>query len=211
MPEHRISHLCTASEHQQCSGLVNLGPGVRGVAHCTCPCHTATPARTASREQAAVDEAQRALTLAQQEQQTAAVQYAQAVADAQTALSAAQQGLADNTQPPGPRRPKLLVDFDGVLHTYQHGWGDGSVYGGPMPGAQHALEQLTTAGYEVVIFSTRNAAQISAALLAWGWPAYRVTNRKEPAVALVDDRAVRFTSWAQALQDVTTWYPVRRG
>ena len=117
------------------------------------------------------------------------------------------------TQTPAPAptvyRPRLLVDFDGVLHAYPDGWQDGTVYGGPMPGAQAAMAELEQRGYELVIFSTRDAFQISAALADWGWPAYRITNVKEPAAALIDDRAVRFQDWPQALEELQRRHPVR--
>jgi len=109
-----------------------------------------------------------------------------------------------------PRRAlRLLVDFDGVIHRYSKGWSSGTAYDPPMPGARDALGDLTAAGYEVVIFSTRDSAQIVEWLARYSFPAYRVTNVKEPAVALIDDRAVRFLDWASAFTEVVERYPVR--
>lgn len=108
-------------------------------------------------------------------------------------------------------RPKVLVDFDGVIHRYSRGWADGTAYDEPMPGAKPSLALMEFHGYEVVIFSTRPAEQIVEWFEQWGFPAYRVTNVKEPAVALIDDRAVRFTEWPDALDELRTRYPVRRG
>jgi hypothetical protein len=107
-------------------------------------------------------------------------------------------------------RPRLLVDFDGVLHAYSRGWADGTTYDGPIPGALEALAALDADGYEVVVFSTRDADQIVEWLAAHGFPAYRVTNVKEPAVAQIDDRAIRFHAWRQALDDVRLLYPIRQ-
>jgi hypothetical protein len=39
-------------------------------------------------------------------------------------------------------RPKVLVDFDGVIHRYSKGWGDGTVYDPPVAGARAALRKL---------------------------------------------------------------------
>lgn len=111
---------------------------------------------------------------------------------------------------PAPYRPKVLVDFDGVIHAYSKGWADGTTYDGPIPGAREALESMVADGYEVVIFSTRDADQITAWLAKWGFPPYRVTNVKEPAVAQIDDRAIRFADWPQAAADLRTLYPVNR-
>lgn len=105
--------------------------------------------------------------------------------------------------------PKVLVDFDGVLHRYSRGWDDGTAYDPPIEGASEALAELDGRGYEIVIFSTRDADQITAWLEHWGFPAYRVTDRKEPAVAQIDDRAIRFTDWAQARGDLLQLYPLR--
>lgn len=114
----------------------------------------------------------------------------------------------DAPAPKAPWRPKVLVDFDGVIHRYSKGWADGTVYDDPMPGALEALEQMELDGYEVVIFSTRDAEQIVDALARWGFPAYRVTNIKEPAVAQIDDRAIRFVDWDQAATDLRALHPV---
>jgi hypothetical protein len=105
-------------------------------------------------------------------------------------------------------RPKLLVDFDGVIHRYSRGWADGSTYDEPMEGAKEALNSLEVAGYEVVIFSTRDAQQIKDWCFLHGFPKYRVTNIKEPSVALIDDRAIRFRHWDHALEQVFNLHPI---
>lgn len=118
-------------------------------------------------------------------------------------------------EPAEPRRkPRVLVDFDGVIHCYSKGWHDGSIYDPPIPGAFKALEALMTAGYEVVIFSTRDASQIRVWLDDRKWPTtdfpqVTITNEKLPAVALIDDRAIHFTDWASASAELQARYPVR--
>lgn len=110
--------------------------------------------------------------------------------------------------------PKVLVDFDGVLHAYSRGWDDGTTYDRPLPGAIEAMDRLESMGYEIVIFSTRDAGQIAVWLHQWAFTGagrWRITNVKEPAVCMVDDRAIRFTDWGQALRDVLTTYPLRDG
>jgi phosphoglycolate phosphatase-like HAD superfamily hydrolase len=57
-------------------------------------------------------------------------------------------------------RPRLLVDFDGVIHRYSRGWWDGSAYDEPMPGALETLADLEAVGYEIVVFSTRHQVVI---------------------------------------------------
>lgn len=117
------------------------------------------------------------------------------------------------TATPKAFRPRVLVDFDGVIHRYSKGWHDGTAYDEPMPGAREALEAIEAAGYEVVIFSTRNPDDIA----RWlhrnhfeqvGGPHRYITNEKLPAVAMIDDRAIRFTEWSEALADLLRLYPV---
>lgn len=113
-----------------------------------------------------------------------------------------------NRRPQGNYRPRALIDFDGVIHGYSKGWHDGTAYDPPIPGAKEALAQLLETGWEVVIFSTRDGDQIRAWLLDWGFPAFRVTNVKEPAQFLLDDRAIRFEAWSQAMATIRQQYPM---
>jgi Predicted sugar phosphatases of the HAD superfamily len=99
----------------------------------------------------------------------------------------------------------ILVDFDGVIHKYSRGWDDGTTYDGPMEGAKEALAALSE-GWRVVIFSTRDNDQIRDWLERNGFPDYEVTSWKIPATAIIDDRAIRFTDWEQALSEFKSHY-----
>jgi hypothetical protein len=105
----------------------------------------------------------------------------------------------------------VAVDFDGVIHRYGKGWHDGTIYDEPMSGAIEGLKRLQQR-YAVFVFTSREVEQVLPWLEGWGldvaadgppWPTFwnsqeqiLVTNRKLPAVAYIDDRAVRFTDWA---------------
>jgi hypothetical protein len=113
----------------------------------------------------------------------------------------------------------VAVDFDGVIHRYSRGWQDGTIYDEPVEGAFDALLWLLGT-YAVFIHTTRDPYQVAA------WVEERsvipcrgthappefwnergvllVTNRKLPAVAYIDDRGIRFTSWGRALADLAT-------
>ena len=110
------------------------------------------------------------------------------------------------------------VDFDGVLHRYSRGWHDGTIYDGPVEGAFDALDALRK-HYAVFIFTTRNVEQVAEWLLTYGqkcvadpqqkiekfWndsDTLLVTNRKLGAIAYIDDRAIRFTNWVQAITEL---------
>jgi hypothetical protein len=115
----------------------------------------------------------------------------------------------------------IAVDFDGVIHLYSNGWQDGSIYDEPVDGAFGAL-RLLMEKYAVCVFTTRQPGPVS----KWLWeeggfktvidpgPSMEfwneqgkilVTNRKLPALAYIDDRALRFTSWSQALADLASY------
>jgi hypothetical protein len=100
----------------------------------------------------------------------------------------------------------ILVDFDGVIHRYSKGWHDGTAYDEPMEGAFEALKGLEK-DWRVVIFSTRESGQIATWLGEKGYPnPLEITNVKLPATAIIDDRAIRFENWDQALSDFKHHY-----
>ncbi len=128
-------------------------------------------------------------------------------------------------------RRTIAIDFDGVIHDYNKGWQDGTIYGDAIPGAMRAVIRLLQHGYDVVIFTTRvNPAlpghenqrlKIGEWLdreVAWeccpphgSMPEEFETTKeivarlvvscvKPPAIAYIDDRAVRFTNWPDVLK-----------
>ncbi|MFD0775952.1 hypothetical protein ACFQZ2_18615 [Streptomonospora algeriensis] len=128
----------------------------------------------------------------------------------------------------------IAIDFDGVIHDYDKGWHDGSIYGDFRPGAMETLLWLLRprSPYTVFVHTTRSPRQVAQwidqqsghyiecvtrmhplvpAWWQWGkrftfWNTtglLLVTNRKLPAIAYIDDRAVRFESWAQVSRDMT--------
>lgn len=109
--------------------------------------------------------------------------------------------------PPGPGAT-IVVDFDGVLFTYDQGWQGGDIYGGPTQGSAEAMAELLE-GYAVVVGTARTELGVVAeAIRRWydvatvvdtpegRYPFWNtrgvvlVTGRKVPALAYVDDRAI---------------------
>jgi hypothetical protein len=90
----------------------------------------------------------------------------------------------------------LAVDFDGVLHTYDKGWQGGMIYGEPVDGAVDAVNYLIRAGWTIIVHTSREELR---AVREWLYANFGrdfvVTRIKPPAVAYIDDRAVRFTNW----------------
>lgn len=111
------------------------------------------------------------------------------------------------------------VDFDGVVHAYSKGWQNGSIYDEPLPGALDSLRSLMST-YSVFIHTARTDLESVAEWLQEqsGIPCVAdpgcdhgfwtdqskilVTSRKVAAIAYIDDRAIRFDSWAQALAEL---------
>ena len=106
----------------------------------------------------------------------------------------------------------IAVDFDGVIHEYANGWGDGSIYGDEVPGAFRSLRLLMEQD-AVFIHTSRDPAQVAAWLDERGFPCTTrcdetfwnlsgillVTDRKYPAVAYIDDRGIRFHNWGNTM------------
>lgn len=117
----------------------------------------------------------------------------------------------------------VAVDFDGVIHSYEHGWQDGSIYGDLIDGAMAGLTTLMQQ-HAVFVHTTRRPKQVAHWIeqrsghgiecvtrvspwpWRWGGPFWNergvllVTRRKYPAIAYLDDRALPFSTWEQALR-----------
>ena len=97
----------------------------------------------------------------------------------------------------GIREKTIAVDFDGVIHRYSRGWQGGALYDPPMEGAAQAIHRLIEEGYKVVVLTTRtDHLNIQIWMRDNGFPEIPITSTKMPAIAYIDDRAVRFTNWA---------------
>lgn len=83
----------------------------------------------------------------------------------------------------------ICVDFDGVLNEYD-GYEEGDL-GEPLTGSKEFIKELRKK-YEVVILTSRQKEQVIDWLNNNGFPSMKVTNRKVPAVAYIDDRAIQF-------------------
>lgn len=105
---------------------------------------------------------------------------------------------------------KVAVDFDGVLHAYTKGWTGVYPEDDPSPGAQDFIQALIGAGYEVVVLTSRaRTIDGEAAVITWldyhGFPPLKVTSKKIPALAYVDDRAVPYRNgnWTDCLVQIS--------
>jgi len=106
----------------------------------------------------------------------------------------------------------VSLDFDGVIHTYDKGWSDGTIYGDVVPGAEKYMDKLTADGNPTFILSTRTSKDI----LAWCEKKFShlnfeiipenqifwnkkgvigITNRKLAAHIYIDDRGYTFKGY----------------
>lgn len=93
----------------------------------------------------------------------------------------------------------ILFDFDGVIHKASKGYGDGAIYDEPIEGAVFTIRNLLDAGYKVIIFTSRTEKEwqkIRDWLERYQFPPLPITNIKVPALAYVDNKGIRFDTWA---------------
>ena len=83
----------------------------------------------------------------------------------------------------------ICVDFDGGRNKNK-GYEEGNL-GEPLSGSQDFIKELRRK-YKVVILTSRPKEQVINWLSNNGFPSMNVTNRKVPAVAYIDDRAIQF-------------------
>jgi len=85
----------------------------------------------------------------------------------------------------------IAIDFDGVIHTYK-GWRKGFL-DVPIPGILEFIKMLQERGAEVVVFTTREVADVQNWLELYDFPVLRITNEKLKEFSVfIDDRAVVF-------------------
>jgi hypothetical protein len=111
----------------------------------------------------------------------------------------------------------VIFDFDGVIHNYKSGWKGAGVIPDPIvPGIDVAIKRFKDAGYKVVVCSSRCCGNdgvgedaIRVYLAKNNIDVDDITDRKVPAVAIIDDRAIRFDGNPSTLFDkvnnLTPW------
>lgn len=119
------------------------------------------------------------------------------------------------------KKMTIAVDFDGVLHRYSRGFGDGSIYDPPVEGAREAMEKLKADGHRILIYSTRSnkiykrkkVQDQDQAMEDWlkehSIPYDRIwTYAKPMADIYIDDRAIGFRgNWEETLHEIGDFVP----
>jgi hypothetical protein len=120
-----------------------------------------------------------------------------------------------NFYPPGFENKKtvIAIDFDGVIHNANQGWGDGTCYGNPLPGSIEAVKKLAE-NYDIVIFTAKAKPDRplvngkTGAMLVREWfikygildCIKSITSEKPRAELYIDDNGYRFANWNDTLK-----------
>ena len=106
------------------------------------------------------------------------------------------------------RKQTIVLDFDGVIHSYSSGWkGADQIPDPPTPGTKEAIEKLRME-YIVVVVSSRchqegGIEAIGKWLELHDITVDLVTNDKPPHIVVVDDRAIRFNGdWNAVIEAI---------
>ena len=116
--------------------------------------------------------------------------------------------------PPGfeHENDNIAIDFDGVIHEF-NGWGDGTCYGKPIPGAIKAVKILSKK-YKIIIFTAKAKSDrplingktgtelVREWLIKYNLLEYvsEITSDKPRACLYIDDNALRFESWNKTIE-----------
>lgn len=124
--------------------------------------------------------------------------------------------ISYDTVPPGmeEQRNNLAIDFDGVIHTFDKGWFDGTCYGEPIKGSLEAIKKLSSI-YNIIIFTGKalpdrplvNGKTGKQLVVEWlekhDIMKYisEVTYLKPRAEYYIDDKGIEFkNNWSQILK-----------
>lgn len=110
-------------------------------------------------------------------------------------------------------KPILVLDFDGVIHSYERGWQGGGIYGEVVPGFFEWAEEARNF-FDLHIYSSRSGSHktrqpmedwLKVHLQAWLWDKeeagistelsakdFTFVSFKPPTFVSIDDRAITF-------------------
>ena len=123
---------------------------------------------------------------------------------------------SEGVDPSFQDKKRIMIDFDGVIHSYDKGFQNGEVYGNVIEGSKEAVEHFKSKGYEIVIFTTRaskehnidpKSKELISNVESWlnknGIYFDDITADKLGAVAYIDDKAIRFESnWDDIIEKI---------
>ena len=121
--------------------------------------------------------------------------------------------------PPGKESDSmnLAIDFDGVIHTFDKGFFDGTCYGDPIAGSLDAIKELSKT-FKIIIFTAKakpdrpliNSKTKIELVREWLQKydvlqyVHDITSEKPRAILYIDDNGYRFENWNDTLQFVNS-------
>lgn len=111
----------------------------------------------------------------------------------------------------------LAIDFDGVIHTFDKGFHDGTCYGEPVEGALEAVRALSKR-FRIIVFTAKakpdrplvngktGTELVREWLIKYGISdcVVEITSEKPRAVLYIDDNGYRFERWEDTLNFIQT-------
>ena len=109
----------------------------------------------------------------------------------------------------------IAIDFDGVIHSFELGFHDGTIYGTPISGSIESIKKISKK-YKIVIYTAKAKKDRplingkTGIELVWEWlkkyniNSYisEVTAEKPRAICYIDDKAIRFIDWNQTMKEL---------
>jgi hypothetical protein len=109
----------------------------------------------------------------------------------------------------------IAIDFDGVIHSFEFGFHDGTIYGTPIKGAKESLELLSKE-YKLILFTAKakpdrplvngktGVELVQEWLEKYDLNKYfsEITAEKPRCLCYIDDKAINFTSWDNTLKEL---------
>ena len=118
--------------------------------------------------------------------------------------------MIETNFPPGFEKDakNIAIDFDGVIHTFDKGYHDGTCYGEPIKGSLEAIRFLSKK-YNVIIFTAKAKPSRPLVNGKTGTELVRewlekhnvmkyvseITSEKPRSFIYIDDKGYRFTNW----------------
>ena len=109
----------------------------------------------------------------------------------------------------------LAIDFDGVIHTFDKGWYDGTCYGEPIEGSLEAIKKLSKS-YNIIIFTAKakpsrplvngktGTELVEEWLIKHNVMQYvqEITSEKPRSQIYIDDKGYHFQNWKDTLEHI---------
>jgi hypothetical protein len=109
----------------------------------------------------------------------------------------------------------IAIDFDGVIHSFEKGYHDGTIYGTPIEGAIDSIKKISKK-YDIVIYTAKAKKDRplingkTGVELIWEWlEKFKIreyikdiTAEKPRCICYIDDKAICFKNWKQTIFDL---------